>query len=108
IAESVIGRKNCIFITYEQLIQNPHKTLSEIEKLSGIQLRVVQEKIMNNELLKISHIITGNRVRKKETVRFNPKVKTYRPNGFSEYIAALSMGIFAKILAYKYCNITTG
>ena len=72
------------------------------------RMRAVKEKILQNESLKVGHIITGNRLRKKGKVKFSPKVKTYRPNGFSEYIAALSMGIFAKILAYKYCNITTG
>lgn len=62
----------CLTIRFEDLSRNPIATLEAIEHWSGLSLDRAKAKLANADWFEIGHIVTGNRLRKKGRVRFEP------------------------------------
>jgi hypothetical protein len=71
IAINIIGNHNCTVITFEQLMKEPEKVLTKIERLIDIRLDKTRQKILEDDFFKIDHIVTGNRLKKKEPSNSN-------------------------------------
>lgn len=72
IAAKVLG-KRCIKISYENLLENPVRELERIEDWSGLNLSHTKEILGRNGEFEVGHIVTGNRMRKKKQIKFQPK-----------------------------------
>jgi hypothetical protein len=102
IALFIIGKPNCIVISYEELMRDNISVFDQIEKLSDISLSSIKEKVLNNEYLDIHHIMTGNRLRKKGKIKFMPNPSIYKPKTFMEKTAIKFMNLFGRMLGFKY------
>ena len=58
--------------------------------------------ISKNKSFQIGHIVTGNRLRKNDNIKFVPSLSIYKPNSKIEYLAEKLMIIFGKALGFKY------
>jgi hypothetical protein len=80
----LIVKSKILAIQYENLINEPVDILYKIEKWCGCDLSEVREKVMQNELLNVGHIVTGNRVRKQGKIRFRQGTQNYEAQGTGE------------------------
>jgi hypothetical protein len=64
--------ERCFEITFEELNSDPAVVLARIERWSGWSLVCAREKVASGGLLSVGHIVTGNRLRRKGAVRFEP------------------------------------
>jgi hypothetical protein len=62
----------CLTIRFEDLNRDPIALLSRIEAWSGISLARARAKIAAGDAFQVGHIVTGNRLRKKGRVTFDP------------------------------------
>lgn len=84
----------CLVIRFEDLQRDPAAVLSRIEAWSGYQLTNAKEKLKNGGHFTISHIVSGNRLRKRRTVKFEP--------GLGEPVFRGAVGILAAAMeAYR-------
>lgn len=71
IAKYRLGNR-CLLIRYDDLCLRPLEILKQIECWAHIDLSTSRQLIVNNEVLPIGHIITGNRLRKQKQLKFSP------------------------------------
>lgn len=64
--------KQCFAIRFEDLNRDPQTVLAAIEQWSGYSLRTTRSRIEAREAFDVGHIVTGNRLRKKGRVKFEP------------------------------------
>lgn len=65
-------KDRCLVIRFEDLNRDPAGTLKAIEDWSGYSFAGSRARIAAGEALDVGHIVTGNRLRKKGRVRFEP------------------------------------
>jgi hypothetical protein len=65
-------KDQCFVIRFEDLNRDPVTTLNAIERWCGYSLALAREKLAAGDSFAIGHIVTGNRIRKKRSVRFEP------------------------------------
>lgn len=65
-------KDRCFSIRFEDLNRNPEAVLGAIETWSGYSLSTARARVARNEFFEVGHIVTGNRIRKKRKVRFEP------------------------------------
>jgi hypothetical protein len=102
IAITVIGRQNCSIVAFENLISDTDSVLRKIEKDRGVALGGVKKKIDRDEFLKIHHILTGNRLRKKGKIKFKKNQNSHNKLNSMEKIAASIMAVYGSFLGFKY------
>ncbi len=88
-------------LEYEDFIKNFEKTLSEVEKWADIDLSLTKSLLTNNSNFKVGHIITGNRLRKKKVVKFNPDTGPKDLNA-PERLASLTIKFNRTIIYFFY------
>jgi hypothetical protein len=65
-------RSRCLVIRFEDLNRNPVDVLAKIEQWSGYSLATARAKTASGDWFDVGHIMTGNRLRKKGKVKFDP------------------------------------
>lgn len=65
-------KDRCFVIRFEDLTRDPVGVLEAIECWSGLSFALARQKVTRGEPFEVGHIVTGNRIRKKGTVRFEP------------------------------------
>lgn len=70
----------CLTIRFEDLNRDPIAVLSRIEAWSGISLARARAKIASGDSFQVGHIVTGNRLRKKGRVTFDPSSSRTAPS----------------------------
>lgn len=85
-------------IQYEAMISDPHGTLVKIEKWCGFDLSSTRQKLEEDAWLDVGHIVTGNRLRRKERVKFQRSAGLVKEHRLSARAAVLIMDLYRKIL----------
>lgn len=65
-------RNEILVLRYEDLVSDPESTLTRLERWTGLDTSHVRRVVRDKGLLKVGHILTGNRLRKEKFVRFDP------------------------------------
>jgi hypothetical protein len=65
-------RDRCCVVRFEDLNRDPCSVLTKIEQWSGYSLATARAKVSRGEEFEVGHIMTGNRLRKKGKVKFDP------------------------------------
>ncbi len=65
-------RDRCHVVRFEDLNRDPVRSLEEIERWSGYRLDTARAKTSSRDWFDVGHIMTGNRLRKKGRVKFDP------------------------------------
>ncbi len=73
----ILGRKNYIMVSYEELIRSPRKIIGDIGKLVGHDLCSVADKAERCLPLKVGHNVGGNRLRFNSEIVFRNHPKTH-------------------------------
>ena len=87
-------------IRYDDLIVDYVGTLKKIEEGLSLDLSAVKEKIKRQDFLEVGHIVTGNRLRKKGRVRFEPRREGRDLKDFSEKITVMIMNCIHFLLGF--------
>ncbi len=94
---SILG-KRALCIGFEQLAANPVETLARIERWCGLDLSAARARLAREESFDTGHIVTGNRLRKAATVRFDPSAaETAAPAGVAR-IVVTAMNLYRSLL----------
>jgi len=88
----IILKNKVIEIQYEKLAADPVSSIYQIEKASGISLRESIELLDNDDYLLSSHIVVGNRLRKKEKIKFSKSNKQDTLQGMGMFFAFFMNG----------------
>jgi hypothetical protein len=89
---------NVLAVQYDELIKDAVGTLGKIEKWSGIELAVTKQKLVQDALLDVGHIVTGNRMRTKGPVRFRPSQGCGRVESGRVQVAVFIMELYRRLL----------
>ena len=92
-------KDRCFAIRFEDLNCNPEAVLRAIEEWSGYSFSTARARVAHSEFFDVGHIVTGNRIRKKRKVRFEPSAS----RGASPSMSA-GRKILARVLE-KYRNL---
>lgn len=92
--------QNAYQIRYDDLVADPMGTLKSIENWSGLDLSEARAKISRGDLFEIGHIVTGNRLRRKWKVRFQPDLGHRPISGFCERAVFSIMNLACLILRF--------
>lgn len=65
-------KERCLVLRFEELSRDPDRVLEAIERWSGYSFANSRAKIAAGEWFRVGHIVTGNRLRKKGSVQFDP------------------------------------
>ncbi|MCH8843042.1 MAG: sulfotransferase [SAR324 cluster bacterium] len=94
---AILGQR-AICIGFEQLAADPAGTLARIERWCGKDLSAARARLAGQESFDTGHIVTGNRLRKAGTVRFDPSVAEIdSPHGAAR-IALATMNLYRSLL----------
>jgi len=85
-------------LQYEEMIANPVKTLERIEKWCGFDFSLACQKLEEGAWFDIGHIVTGNRLRRKGRVKFQPNAEMVKEHGIGTRAALLVMDLYRKLL----------
>jgi hypothetical protein len=94
-------KERAFSIRFEDLNRDPVAVLRSIEDWSGYALATARAKLAASEAFDAGHIVTGNRIRKKGSVRFEPsaaKVNGQRP--FATRVLARVLESYRKLLGF--------
>lgn len=67
---AAILAENILVLSFEDLLQDPDGTLAIIERWSGIDLCLSRQAVRSHADLQVGHLLTANRIRKLDHVRF--------------------------------------
>jgi len=88
---SFCSRKRHIWITYEELLENPVDVLHKIEGFLNTDLTQAKRLVENSLPLSTGHVITGNRLRHRKTVVFQNSGNTVVPEQRVNYFYLMVM-----------------
>jgi len=88
---SFCSRKKHIWITYEELLENPIDVLHKIEGFLNTDLTQAKRLVENSLPLSTGHVITGNRLRHRKTVVFQNSGNTVVPEQRVNYFYLMVM-----------------
>jgi len=86
-------------ISYESLCASPLKVLSEIEDFCGVNLEHTKSKIESDTALEIGHIVTGNRIRHQNTIKFRCKLEEHEVS-VTERLVTTLMSCWRRLLGF--------
>ena len=99
IVSMCVGR-NVYQIRYDDLVADPIGVIKGIESWSGLALSRALSKISQGDFFEVGHIITGNRLRWKRRVRFQPNSSPKPVSGFRARFTLCIMNVFRFILRF--------
>lgn len=93
-------RKQVIMIRYEDLVRDPTHTLRSIGAWAGLDLDPVIGQVEAGKPIEVGHILTGNRLRTSQSIRFNrgEAERVTRPSPVDRLTLAL-MRVWRRVLA---------
>lgn len=68
-------RNKVIKVRYEDMMNHPIEFFNELEEFLGIDLKQIRDKIEGDEAFEIEHIIGGNRLKEKRSIKFRTDVR---------------------------------
>ena len=77
-------------IRYEDMIDDPKKTLETISHHTGIQFNSVIEKIKKNQPLRRGYIFNGNRMRMSNDIRLKSKNRIFPKSLKNKFIVLIN------------------
>ena len=89
-------KHRCFAIRFEELNRDPGAVLTQIEAWSGYSLATARERIAAGQPFDVGHIVTGNRLRKKGKVKFEPS-----SSGGGKLNSALSRALAPLLEMYR-------
>lgn len=92
--------KRCFAIRFEDLNRDPQSVFAAIEEWSGYSLRTTRSKIDARELFDVGHIVTGNRLRKKGRVKFEPSAGVGKANNALTKVIAPVLELYRRVLGF--------
>lgn len=92
--------KRCFAIRFEDLNRDPQAVFAAIERWSGYSLRTTRARIEAREVFEVGHIVTGNRLRKKGRVKFEPSVGASRADTVLGKILAPVLEAYRRVLGF--------
>ena len=90
--KKINGKK--LKIRFEDLIEDPIKTINIIEKHTGLSFHESKELIKNNLSIATGNVFEGNRIRHKKTIKFKVKKNTYFKKNIRELVMNTINGLF--------------
>lgn len=85
-------------LTYEALAADPAATMERLGRWLGRDLSEVAARLRDGAPFDVGHVVTGNRLRKRRTMRFEPHHAADRPEGVRARAAAALMEIERRLL----------
>lgn len=85
-------------VQYEEMIADPQGTLTRIEEWCGLDLSSAREMLTQNAWFGVGHIVTGNRLRKKGRVQFQPNVAKPRRSALAPRLSSKIMDMCRTVL----------
>ena len=99
IASLYLGSK--VFpLHYEDLLADPEGTIKAIGQWSGIDFSKPQAMLARDESFHVGHLVTGNRLRKQKTIRFNAKPNVMAHDSFIKKMAVAVMNGWRWLLRF--------
>lgn len=93
-------KRNCLSVRFEDMKRDPAAVISNIEEWSGYSLAPAQRKLADGDWFEIGHIVTGNRLRKKGRVRFEPGLREDGPRSITERLIGPVLEGYRKLLGF--------
>ena len=75
--------KRVYSLHYKDLLADPEDVLHKIEAWSGVDLSGARRRLQAREVFPASHLVTGNRLRKQNKIRFEPRMSNAKPIGLA-------------------------
>jgi hypothetical protein len=72
LVQLLLGKRRVCRIKYEDLIENPDMTLSQLGLFLNLDLTQVQDKLRSGESFVMPHIVAGNRMRSEQNIKLVP------------------------------------
>lgn len=98
LATMILGRDKVLQVSYESFLEESQATLRTIELWAGIELSDIINKLEMREEFSVGHLVTGNRLRKKGAIRFNPRLSDSYRETFITRMAILVMHGWRRML----------
>lgn len=83
-------RGRVLKVRYEDILSDPHRVIERIAEWCGFSAAEVLSKLDEGQSLDVGHIIGGNRIAKRPTVKFDPELAKAGHSGLSGYKRLLS------------------
>lgn len=96
----LLGRKNVLQLRYEELISDPAATLNRIGNWSGVDFSEPAQRLKDGLEFEVGHVITGNRLRKKEKVQFRGGDERKIRRGARERVVVAIMNVWRVMLLF--------
>jgi hypothetical protein len=95
-------QERCFAIRFEDLNRDPHAMLGRIESWSGYSLAETKARISSGGWFDVGHIVTGNRLRKKGRVKFEPTLAEdgKLPRGIGVAVLARALDAYRKLMGF--------
>lgn len=100
LAVVLLGRKNVFHLKYEDLVTDPEKTLDAIGKWSDVDFAESLLRLKEGLEFEVGHVVTGNRLRKKEKVQFRGMDERKVRGGLRERTAVAIMNCWRVMLRF--------
>ncbi len=85
-------------LTHESLSSDPDHALTQLEATLSLDLSAARAAITDERAMPVGHILTGNRLRKSQEVRFDPSKAHQQPLGLQANAATTIMRLQRRIL----------
>jgi hypothetical protein len=94
--------ERCLAVRFEDLNHDPLSELRRIESWLGLSLAESRTRIANGESFEVGHIVTGNRLRMKGRVKFEPTSDEAARRGARPGVALLARGLetFRRLMGF--------
>jgi len=96
----LIGRRQVYRLRYKSLIADPQGVLQDIAQWSGIDLTEPQQRLGQQKSFDVGHLVTGNRLRKMGSVRFDPGMGEAAPVGSDARLSIILMNCWRWVLRF--------
>lgn len=94
-------KERAFAIRFEELNRDPAAVVRRIEEWSGFSFPATLAKLAADEAFEVGHIVTGNRIRKKGRVKFEPSAaKAQPPKGVGTRMLAAGMELYRRLLGF--------
>ncbi len=100
LASLLLGRQQVYRLRYESLIADPQGVLQSIAQWIRIDLDEPRQILREHKSFNVGHLVTGNRLRKMGSVRFNPSRNGVVPGGFGTRLAVMLMNGWQWVLRF--------
>jgi hypothetical protein len=95
-------RERCLALRFEDLNRDPLTELRRIESWLGLSLAESKARLANGEAFEVGHIVTGNRLRMKGRVKFEPTHDDAAKRAKRPGVALLARGLetFRRLMGF--------